>query len=252
MISLVSHSQNNKISHWHPANKLLFAGILIILAFCNLPLALLGFLMLQQLIFIRWATKINFKSIIHILLIPIGFQILAILPMILEINHAGGLLPMAISPSAISTAVRLIGRGTLITLTIFSCVLTMPLSEMVYVLKRVKLPEVITELIVLIYRNIQILIQTTENIHQAQQLRMANGSLKAKYRATAMLLSRLFILSMHRADEQYNSLATRGMSDRWPIYYQPAPFSGKRLTWGIVFICITMCLWIVCYQLKLK
>jgi len=252
MISLVTHSQHNKISHWHPANKLLFASVLIILAFCQLPLTLLGCLVLQQLIFIRWATKLSFKSTIRILLIPIGFQVLALLPMILEINHANGLLPFAISPSAIPTATRLIGRGTLITLTIFSCVLTMPLSEMVYVLKRVRLPEVIIELIVLIYRNIQILIQTAENIHQAQQMRMANGSLKAKYRATAMLLSRLFILSIYGADEQYNSLVTRGMTDQWPIYFQPAPFSIKRLALGIAFTCITASLWIVCYQLKIK
>jgi cobalt/nickel transport system permease protein len=252
MISLVTHSQHNRISHWHPANKLIFASILITLAFCQLPLALLGLLMLQQLVFIRWATKINFKSVTRILLIPIGFQVMALLPMILEINHAGGLMPFSILPSAIPTATRLIGRGTLITLTIFSCVLTMPLSEMVYVLKRLKLPETIIELIVLIYRNIQIFIQTAENIHQSQQLRMANGSLKAKYKATAMLLSRLLILSIYRADEQYNSLATRGMNDQWPIYFEPAPFSGKRLAWGLVFICITVCLWIVCYQLKIK
>jgi cobalt/nickel transport system permease protein len=86
--------------------------------------------------------------------------------------------------------------------------------DLLKVMKRVKIPDLIIELMLLIYRFIVILIEISDNITTAQISRLGRRNVKSTLKSTASLMSVLFIHSIRKANRLYDAMESRNYDGR--------------------------------------
>lgn len=78
------------------------------------------------------------------------------------------------------------------------------------VLRKLRLPKLMIEMMDLIYRFIFVLLETAGTMYTAQNSRLGYVNLVSGYRSMGSLVSALFIRSYKRSNELYTSLEARG------------------------------------------
>jgi cobalt/nickel transport system permease protein len=82
--------------------------------------------------------------------------------------------------------------------------------DLMSTLKRLKCPNMLLELMSLIYRFIFALMETAHSIHISQTSRLGHSTLPLSFKSSGVLISRLFILSMKKSEDIYVALESRG------------------------------------------
>lgn len=224
----------SRIRKVHPGYKL---GWFVLYTVLGLSSHSVLFLSIELLVFLTitvFTVRISLWRLLRLMAIPAGFVLLGSLSVVLELNPVHPL--FSLNAGAITLGVGEAGlqQGMLILLRSFSgiavlyaLVLNTSISDMIYVLRKLKVPEVVLDLMVLVYRNIFILSDTAQRIYIAQKSRMGHRNLKTSLRSTAQLGGSAFILAGVRAEQLFHSMESRGYSGR--IYSLPAEWeSGKR------------------------
>lgn len=88
--------------------------------------------------------------------------------------------------------------------------LSTPMVDLLSVLRRLRLPKLMVEMMGLIYRFIFVLLETAGTMLTAQNSRLGYVNLKTGYRSMGSLVSVLFIRAYKRSNELYTSLEARG------------------------------------------
>ena len=88
--------------------------------------------------------------------------------------------------------------------------LTTPLKDILFVLKKWKIPSVIIELMELIYRFIFIVYSESRKIYVAQASRMGYSTFRNSIKSLGTLGSMLFLRGFKRSDRIFNALESRG------------------------------------------
>ena len=144
---------------------------------------------------------IPLRKYMKILMIPMSFLLISILAILISFstmdiyiwsiklfNTYIGILQSSLDESLL-LATRVLGS---ISATFFLG-LTTPLNNLVKVLKKIRLPEVMVELIVLIYRSIFIFLEELVEIRDGQELKFGYLNFKNSLKSTSLLLRTLFL-----------------------------------------------------------
>ncbi len=95
----------------------------------------------------------------------------------------------------------------------FSCLaflaLTTPTNEMFTVLEHLKIPKIVIELAMLIYRYIFVFLNEAVNMYHAQETRLGYHNMKKAYKSMGMLASNLFIRTWIRGEQAYQAMESR-------------------------------------------
>jgi cobalt/nickel transport system permease protein len=92
--------------------------------------------------------------------------------------------------------------------------LTTPLNDMIAVMQKIKVPDIITELFMLIYRFIFMLLDIVSDISTAQKCRLSDKNTKVYLKSVVILSSVLFMRAFKRADILYTAMESRGYDGR--------------------------------------
>ncbi|MDP3624848.1 MAG: cobalt ECF transporter T component CbiQ, partial [Methanobacteriaceae archaeon] len=96
----------------------------------------------------------------------------------------------------------------------FSCMaflaLTTPMTELFSVLETFKIPKIVLEIAMMMYRYIFVFLNEALNMYYAQQTRLGYQSFKTTYKSLGMLASNLFIRSWIKGERVYVSMESRG------------------------------------------
>ena len=109
--------------------------------------------------------------------------------------------------------------------------------------RKMKLPELLIDLTGLIYRNIFTTLQLSKQIYTAQRSRL--GYTDSRKRDLGVLISQTFILSVKKANDQYNGLESRCYNNNFRMLNQEFYLSKKSIIQLItvsVFISTTLIL----------
>jgi len=87
--------------------------------------------------------------------------------------------------------------------------LSTPVTDILTVLKRLHVPALILELMLLIYRYIFVMLKLAEDITVSQHARLGNRNLAASRKSFAAMVSSIFILSIRRSGQLYDALESR-------------------------------------------
>lgn len=200
MTGLDRLSYQSRWFHVAPERKFLFWLLLMILAFTlpawgqGIELALIAGLTC-------WLLRISLRRWCRWMALPFGFLVVGVVtilfsisrdPQTMLVSFQVGSYWLGVTSSGLHTANETFWRSLAALAATFWLVLNLPFPQLILLLKRARIPRLLTEQILLTWRFIFILLDETMAIHRAQTLRFGYRSLPIGYRSLAMLVGVLF------------------------------------------------------------
>ncbi len=163
------------------------------------------------------------------LLVPAGFLATGALALCvtLDLQHARLGLSAAGAATALTTTLR---AAACVTVTLcFAC--TVPTAQWIALLRRARVPEVVLDLLLLVYRTLFVLDAEFLAIRRAQDNRLGFRTARVAGRNAARAVAVLFLRSLQRAARLERGLAARGYVDRLPVLTPPS--TATRGTYAV-------------------
>ncbi|MGM0472256.1 MAG: cobalt ECF transporter T component CbiQ [Bacillota bacterium] len=218
MLQIDSYAYSNQLRSLHPVEKVLFAvATMLVTLIANSLLVSIVVLCLMVGILV-WAAKIPFFNLLRLLLVPNLFLLTAVSTILISIGGDGADLlwsvelfdiRLGILSSEIMSAINLYFKSLAAISSLYCLILTTPLLEIIGVLRRLKVPEILLELMILIYRCLFILLDVVTEIRRAQLSRLGYASLRNAIFSVGKLISNLLLKSYQRAKNLERALESR-------------------------------------------
>ena len=109
------------------------------------------------------------------------------------------------------------------------------MTDILEVLRKLHVPALLIELMLLIYRFIFVLLETASAITTAQKSRLGNRNYRTKVRAFGSMGSALFIRAFRRANALYDAMESRCYDGTIRVLSEEQPVSRKEICYIAVF-----------------
>lgn len=230
MINIDKYAYSSKLKQTAPLKKLTFAMLALGVGLWadSVPVSVLVLLIMGYCTIYKGGTPI--ALFIKLMLVPISFLIIGVLTIV--INASGNkdifLFSIAawgthigVSQLGMQQAAHLFFKAMGAVSCLYFLALSTPMVDLLAVLRRLKVPKLMLELMGLIYRFIFVLLETADTIHTAQSSRLGYLNLTSVYRSLVALTSTLFIRAYKRSDELYTALEARGYDGELNVLEEP-------------------------------
>ncbi len=250
MLTIDKYAYINNLKHVHPFEKAIFTFIPLLFGLIFNILSLYMFVILSMSLIIVFVARISFKFFLKILCMPLPFIIISIFTIILNVDK---------SPEAIDYGFRFytyyIGftketmmNGLTIFLRSYSSImclyflsLTTPIIEITWILRKIGVPAIFTEILTIIYRFIFVLLETAMLMKTSQNCRLGYSNYKKSYLSLGLLVSNLFIKAYQNYKMLSLSLVSRGYTGELNVLEESYTYSSKNISLIIIyFIIITV------------
>ena len=214
MLLIDKYAYTNKLAKTNPLIKFIIVVISLMITtiisnnYINMSIfAIMVFLT-------TFVAKIPFDKYIKILIIPISFLIISLITILISISGEDiciwsiriGSSYIGITKDSLIQSINLTTRVFASLSATFFLALTTSLNNLIKVFKKMKVPNTIIELLVLIYRSIFIFLEESKEIYQAQEIRFGYLGFKNSFKSTALLMKSLFIRVLLRYEEMVVAL----------------------------------------------
>jgi cobalt/nickel transport system permease protein len=144
------------------------------------------------------------------------------------------------SPASLALAALLVSRALGCAAAMNFLALSTPLVDIVELLRRLRVPVVLIDLMSVMYRFVFVLLESMQRMHTAQQSRLGYATRRAAMRSSGLLASRLFVDAYQRSARMQTALESRGYTgdlrvlplayrhDAW-VYVLGAAVAGSLL-----------------------
>lgn len=156
---------------------------------------------------------IPWKSYFKMLLAPMSFLIIGLITVVITFNNENYIFFLQLKNTTIGVTDLSLAKGmdlfttVMASLTsVYFLILTTPINDIIKICKRIRIPALIIELMVLIYRSIFIFLEESNNIYLAQKMKFGYDTRKNYIRSISLLISNLFIKVFQRHKEMNISL----------------------------------------------
>ena len=204
------YAYKNKLYKVNPNKKFIIGMLLLILSLIN-PFNYISLLIIALMSFVIIViAKIELKDYLHFIKIPLTFLIISIIMILLNFSHNKeiflysikiGNLYVGVTNESLKSAMHLFFRALSCLTCIYFIMLTTPFYQLIFVFKKLHLPDVVLEISMLMYRFIFIFMEEVSDIRKSQELRFGYINLKNGYNSFGLLVSMLFKRMMIRYDE---------------------------------------------------
>ena len=204
------YAYNNKLSKANPNVKFSIGMLLLILSLINPYNIISVAIIFIMSIVIVGVAKIQLKDYIRFIKIPLIFLIISIFMILFSFTQSKelllysmkiGSLYIGISNESIDTAIHLLFRALSCLTCIYFVMLTTPFNQIIFILKKMHLPDTFLEISILMYRFIFIFLEEVADIKKSQELKFGYINLKNAYQSFGLLVNMLFKRMMIRYDE---------------------------------------------------
>ena len=216
-------AHNNALTETNPYFKLFLTIILLIvtLALDNLYFDIIIFIIMSFVILA--IAKINYKSYLKFLSIPMAFLIITCLFLIFffgsgEVIYDTKIFGIVVTQNSLHYGVYTFFRvlGCLPCLGFLA--LTTPIAKVLHCLGTLKVPKIIIEIGLLMYNTIFIFLNEIDTMQKAQQTRLGYHSYTTSFKSLGALASTIFLRSLDKSEILQNSLDSRGYDGELPVY----------------------------------
>jgi cobalt/nickel transport system permease protein len=216
MIYIDKYSNFSKLRELNPIVKAGYFAVFLAGALLSASLLFTAILIVCISCFNLYYSSLKPVHYLKLSLIPLGFVLLGIIPILFtEIKTGetvvlnGGMFNYGITHNTLIACTKVVLRSYAATSALFFLVLTTPVSHLMWLLRKCRFPELLIDLTGLIYRNIFIVLQLSQQLYTAQKCRLAYAGSRNRNNHLGLLLSRTFVLSIKKANDQYNGLESR-------------------------------------------
>ena len=237
MINIDSYAYSNKLKTVHPAEKSLFAMMTMVVCLTAPTVITPLFVLAIMAGGIVFKAGIPSRVFAKLMFVPFSFLLISVLTIAFSVStnpsefwlaqtiHG---LTVGIHYPDLITALHLFLRSLGAVSCLYFLALTTPMTEIITVLHKLKVPVIITELMVLIYRFIFVFMDTATTIRRAQLSRSGYVSLKSSFRSLSRLSSALLGKVFVKSQELYNALAARCYSGEIKVLTKKRPVNLRN------------------------
>jgi len=218
MISIDKLSYISQLRKVNPMEKFVGA-ILTMLLSIYLNNILISVIVIILMGFITvYKGKIPLNSYLALMLIPLGFLIVGVITIAINIGGYTSQtlfgfsflnVKFGVTEESIIESAKVLFKSLAAVSCLYFLSLSTPIVELLSVLKKLKVPKLFVELMSLIYRFIFIILETVNMIYISQNSRLGYSNLKTSYNSLGKLIGSLFLSSYKRSQDMYTALESR-------------------------------------------
>jgi len=161
--------------------------------------------------------KTPFRTYFHALTLPVAFVVISTVTIILNFSKtpldafaiAVGGIYITASYQGIAFAIKLFITAISSVSALYVLNFTTPMTDIISACRKIHVPELFTELMLLIYRFIFVLNVTANSIMTAQKSRLGNKTFGISCQSFGQMGSALFIKAMKRSSALYDAMEAR-------------------------------------------
>lgn len=192
--------------------------------------------------------KIKLSYYLRIMRIPALFIVLSIIAIAINFSRtetglftltAGGV-NIFVTKKGIIDSIKIIIRAFGALGCMYGLALSTPMADIIDVLRKFRVPEVIIELMFLIYRFIFVLLDTVQNMTRAAISRNGYNSIMTSFYSFGSIGKNLFIYSLNKADSAYDAIESRG--GRIAFYSEDNRIRICEIVFFILYFAVMICL----------
>lgn len=120
---------------------------------------------------------------------------------------------------------------------LYFVMLTIPFTELLQTLRRIGFPVLLTDLLLLMYRFIFVLLDTAVELWTAQQARGGYRTIAIGMKSLALLIGQLLKRTLENYRQVSLSLASRGFNGEFRVWHESRYHPSKRYTIEAIFGC---------------
>ncbi|MBF0363459.1 MAG: cobalt ECF transporter T component CbiQ [Oligoflexia bacterium] len=228
-MKLISDQSYN--SSWrfiHPMEKIIFVSLAMLSSLiAKSPYPPLIVALITTIIAITLA-KIKLGLLGKLLTVPLGFVLIGSLTILLTFSKtdtdivAHQIIPLikvtkhyqiSLFYPGIFLVIKIIANFLGCATSLLLLILTTPITDIIYFLKIIKIPNLLLELLILSYRAIFILLDTCSKIYTAQSSRLGYNGVISSFRSFASLTFGILTKSLKRTHTSWLCMLSRGYQD---------------------------------------
>ena len=216
--TLEYYSYNSKINSWNPHLKFWYSMVLIVLG-----IILSNIYISISIVFICgfitiFLGKISLKKYIDFFKVPIIFLLISVA--VININFSKNItdfyyfnigdLYIYTTDENIKKSCILFWRALSGVSSMYMLALSTPLNEIIYVIKKVRTPQIIIELMYLVYRFIFIMRDSYKSMRKSIESRLGFRDYRISLLSFGKIISNILIVSLRKSNSFYDSMESRG------------------------------------------
>lgn len=216
-------AHNNELTEFNPFIKLFLTIVLLIVTLALDNLYFDVFIFVVMSIVILAIAKINIKSYLKFLSLPMAFLIITCIFLIFffgkgEVIYETGIFGIVVTNDSLHYGVYTFMRvmGCLPCLGFLA--LTTPIAKILNCLRALKVPKIMVEIALLMYNVIFIFLNEIDTMQKAQNSRLGYHSYVSSFKSLGALVSTIFLRSLDKSETLQHSLDSRGYTGEIPVY----------------------------------
>jgi len=200
----------------HPYEKLAFWGGLLVLCLILPPPAAILVLATTSTAACTIA-HVPLWTYCKILLLPAGFILAGITPLLVSLSFGPDGIGMQWATGQTRFALYVGIRALAASATLGLLAVTTPPAEWIPLLHKTRIPAFITDMMLVIYRLIFVIMARFTAMHTAQEARLGYTSIKNTFYSSGQIGANLLVASLKRAQAMDRGLAARGFQQELPF-----------------------------------
>ncbi|MDF2586814.1 MAG: cbiQ [Anaerocolumna sp.] len=252
MVMIDKLSYSSKLRYTSPCLKAFFAISTLILTIAAHSFIISFITLIIMVSLTVFNSRNSYKYYFKLYVLPISFLLLSTLTIIINITDEPispfriPLFPvyLILKDDAIMYALNLIITSLGAVSCLYFLSLTTPITDILYVLKVIHCPNLIIELLMLIYRFIFILLNSAYSIFISQKCRLGNIDIKTSIKSTSQLFAVLLIQALKRASILYDAMESRCYDGTINVLHETNKATKKEITCVIVFEIILLMIYL--------
>jgi cobalt/nickel transport system permease protein len=233
MLPIDHYAWTNRWCQRHPAEKLVLAGGLLLLSLVLPPLTTAPVILLVVGLASRFGAGIPAAALGRVIAVPLAFLLTSLPFLAVSVTGADGI---RFSPQGMETALRVVARSLAAVASLAFLTLTTPFIAWAPLLRRLGMPPVIIEIMLLIYRLIFVFAEQAVTTSQAQAARLGYYGIRRRLRSLGLLVASLLERSLVRVRRLEIGLAARNFGGELRVLPPDYAWSRRRmaLTGGVL------------------
>ena len=250
--SIDFYSYASKIRHWNATYKVSLSVITLILCIVldNPYVSFAVIIAMAYLTVIKG--ELSAREYLSILAIPIVFILLGTFTIVINFSKQPiGQYNLYIGFCYVFTSLAKLKTVVFLILKVFAAIsalqmmtLSTPSSEIIYVLRKARVPKLIVELMSLIYRYIFILMDVYTKMKNSAESRLGYSDLKTSYYTFGSIASNMLVISLKKANAYYDAMEARCYDGDIIFLEEDKKVETKQIVMAAAFIIFLIMLWI--------
>lgn len=254
MLLIDKLSYQSKLRYVNAMEKLMYAVLTLILCILSRSLKTAVLVFIVNGILTVGKGEIPLFRYIKLLTVPLAFLLIGTVAIIVNVSDTPldafafpvGKWYITGSRAGIWQGIRLCATALAAVTCLYFLSLNTVMTDILGACRKLRLPSLLIELMLLIYRFIFVLFETASSITVSQQSRLGNRDFRTRVRSFGMMGASLFILALKRSNALYDAMESRCYDGSIRVLSREQPAKAGEITAIILYEAVLAAVWLLC------